>query len=294
MNDLTVARFTQVYLQTLKDMAPLWTEPMQTEVARHNTGWAPGSTDYASYLRCSLVRYSHAFEAIQSIGATSVCDVGGFLGVFPVTLSRLGFDVSMTESPRYYSNAFDAAFAQIGDEGVFIIDVDLFAEAVVGGSYDFDVVTLMAVLEHYPHSLKTAMNNVANLLSPHGQLYVETPNIAYWPKRWRMLFGHSPLVSASDIFDSAVPFIGHHHEFTHDELESLLLKAGFVPQRQWLYNYSRPKLDTWQKLAWRIRPAGWGDNIEDLIFRLWPRTRECVSLLCGRPGAASTVGRHDD
>jgi 2-polyprenyl-3-methyl-5-hydroxy-6-metoxy-1,4-benzoquinol methylase len=280
---VTTERFASVYLQTLLDLSALWNADMQSEIAQHNIGWVPGRTDFEGYLRCSLVRYEYAMTAIKSVGATSVCDVGGFLGVFPVTLSRLGFDVAMTESPRYYSHAFDAAFERIAAEGVTIIDVDLFNETAGDRQKGFDVVTLMAVLEHYPHSLRTALNNVVQLLSPRGHLYVETPNIAYWPKRWNMLHGQSPLVPATDIFDSAVPFIGHHHEFAPDELEELLRRAGFEPLRQWLFNYSRPRVDTWQKLAWRIRPAGWGENIEDLIFRWWPRTRECVSLLCRAP-----------
>ena len=274
------SEFDRVYLQTMNELSATWGAEMQQEIARHNVAWHPDRMNFGEYLRCSLIRYRKAYAALVSIDVRSVCDVGGFLGVFPVTLARMGFDVAMTESRGYYSNAFDAVFEFIAAEGVEIVDLDLFSEPAESLVKRYDAVTLMAVLEHFPHSHRQAMSNVKKLLEASGHLYVEVPNIAFWPKRWRMLFGYSPLVAVEDKFESAVPFIGHHHEFTVEDLASLVKAAGFVPTRQWLFNYSRPRIDSWQKLRWRISPAGWGENIADVIYRLSPECRECISMLC--------------
>lgn len=274
------SEFERIYQQTLTELSASWSEGMQQEVARHNVAWHPDRFDFDEYLRCSLVRYLRAYSVLESVDARSVCDVGGFLGVFPVTLARMGFDVAMTESRSYYSNAFDAVFDYIAAEGVEIVDLELFSEPAEPPAKGYDAVTLMAVLEHFPHSHRRAMLNVRKMMGASGHLYVEVPNIAFWPKRWGMLRGHSPLAAVEDKFDSAVPFIGHHHEFTVGELDRLVRVAGFVPVQQWLFNYSRPRIDSWQKLRWRVSPAGWGENIADIIYRFSPSCRECIATLC--------------
>jgi 2-polyprenyl-3-methyl-5-hydroxy-6-metoxy-1,4-benzoquinol methylase len=274
------SEFERIYQSTLAEISATWTEEMQQEVARHNVVWRSDRTNFYEYLRCSLSRYLKAYRSLETVDAKSVCDVGGFLGVFPVTLSRMGFDVAMTESRTYYSNAFDAVFEFIAAEGVDIVDLDFFSESVEPPTKEYDAVTLMAVLEHFPHSHRQAMLNVRKLMGASGHLYVEVPNIAYWPKRWGMLRGRSPLVAVEDKFDSAVPFIGHHHEFTAEELNRLVTVAGFVPMQQWLFNYSRPRIDSWQKLRWRVSPAGWGENVADVIYKLSPSCRECIAVLC--------------
>ena len=119
-----------------------------------------------------------------------------------------------------------------------ILDYDPFLpEASL--SERFDVITVMAVLEHYPHSLKTFMTNIRSLTQPDGRLYIEVPNIAYWPKRTALLFGRTPLAQLTDIFHSEVPFIGHHHEFTIAELRDLVRLSGLSIVYEDYYNYTR-------------------------------------------------------
>ncbi len=272
--------FERVYLDVVDEVMALWTESMQLEVSRHCTGWAPGSFDFNGYLRSSTTRYFSAYRDLADRGVQSVCDVGGFFGVFAVTLSQLGFKVAMTEALRYYSGAFDPQFAMIREQGVKIIDSAVFEEKIKSAQGEYDAVTLMAVLEHYPHSQRFLMVNIRHLLRDAGLLYIDVPNIAYWPNRWHLLMGKSPLVSVEDIYQSQVPFIGHHHEFTAQELETLVRLAGFKVNFIHYYNYSRPRIDTWQKFRWRISPAGWGENIAGAIYRLFPQTRECIGLSC--------------
>jgi len=276
------AGFEKVYLQAVADLMITWDAGMQREIARHNVDWLPGSTDFSEYLRCSCLRYFKAYHGLITTGSQSVCDVGGFLGVFPLALSRLGFKASMTEARAYYSNAFDPLFKTLVAEGVEIIDMELFAEPVGEPGRQFDAVTLMAVLEHYPHSHCQAMENVRALLRGSGHLYVEVPNIAYWPKRWGLLTGKSPLVSIDSKYRSAVPFIGHHHEFTETDLDKLLVLSGFKSLQCWKFNYSRPRIDSFRKLRWRLSPEGWGENIASIIYRLFPDTRECIAVLCAK------------
>lgn len=252
---------------------------MQTELARHCHAWRPGAFDFRNYLRLSSIRFYKAYRALSQRGdGQRVCDVGGFWGVFPMTLKSLGFDVTMTESLQYYGDGFTSLFEQIRYHGVALYDFDPFSsEAKLGET--FDVVTVMAVLEHYPHSLKSFMNNVINLLEPDGKVYLEVPNLAYWPKRIGLLRGQTPQAQVTDIFHSEVPFIGHHHEFTISELRNLALLSGLRILSEDSYNYSDADRPGWK--VWLRRP------IQSLAFSFFPHSRECLSMLCERSSQAT-------
>jgi 2-polyprenyl-3-methyl-5-hydroxy-6-metoxy-1,4-benzoquinol methylase len=269
---ISFPEFDVVYQDAVRVVFEHWTEPMQTELARHCHAWGPGRSDFRNYLEVSSIRFYKAYRAIATNeGNLRICDVGGFWGVFPLTLKKLGYDVSMTESLQYYGDSFDGLFECILNEGVTILDYDPFDhEASLGER--FDVLTIMAVLEHYPHSLKTFMRNIRSLMLPNGRLFIEVPNIAYWPKRIELLFGRTPLAQLTDIFDSEVPFIGHHHEFTIAELRDLVKLSGFKIIYEDYYNYT---LAGSVRLRTRLRSP-----LMFLAFPLFKETRECLAVYC--------------
>ena len=240
---------------------------MQAEISRHNQGWC--TLDFGGYLRQSELRYWFASSALRRAGPLrSLCDVGGFFGAFPLTMRRLGVDVAMTEALGYYSDTFSPLFAFLRKEGVEIIDHDPFEQ-----DYDiersFDAVTAMAVIEHYPHSHRRFLGFMRSIAAPGGHLFLEVPNIAYWPRRWALLRGRTPLSSIEDIYESAVPFIGHHHEFTMNELHRLAALADMrvVSQEQFNYSFVGP----WIKRL-----------ISDPLLTLMshrPSMRECLAVV---------------
>lgn len=252
-----------------------WTPEMQSEIARHNVGWACGKTDFGVYLRASSVRFWNAYSSLGPGVAESVCDIGGFWGVWPLTLRALGHtNVSMTEAMKYYSDAFTPLFDHIRSKGVHIIDVDVFDSSEPMTQLPvFHHLTLLAVLEHIPHSLASPLHRVKAMLSPGGRLYIEVPNIAYWPKRIDLMRGRSPLPPIEDVYNSDTPFIGHHHEYTRQELERLCAMTGLRVVGRRSFNYS-----------WSTSRAG---RVVDLVRHpvssfafMWPETREVLSVLC--------------
>lgn len=244
---------------------------MQTEIARHCVAWAPGRTDFLDYLRVSSVRFYRAYCAAHETGAQSICDVGGFWGVWPITAKKLGFDVAMTETLKFYGGSFSPLFEHIAAAGVTIFDYDPFS---AGGSIAkrFDLVTVMAVLEHYPHSLKTLVENIKRLARPGGRIYFEAPNIAYWPKRMGLLRGQTPLAQLADIYCSEEPFIGHHHEFTVDEMRELARLSGLRITKEDFYNYT---LAGTSKLKLFLRYP-----LMSVAFLSSRTSRECITALC--------------
>ncbi|MBF6617704.1 MAG: methyltransferase domain-containing protein [Candidimonas sp.] len=192
--------------------------------------------------------------------------------MFPLTLARMGYKVAMSESLKYYSSSFTPLFDYLSKQGVRIIDWDPF-EPGAPLEASFDCVTVMAVLEHYPHSLRTFLDNALAIMAREGSLYLEVPNIAYWPKRKALMLGKSPLVPISDIFHSATPFIGHHHEFTVSELRDLLSLAGLKLLDTRHYNYSFRGGSLLRRLL---------SEPSLTIASLFPHMRECISVLAAK------------
>jgi 2-polyprenyl-3-methyl-5-hydroxy-6-metoxy-1,4-benzoquinol methylase len=269
---LTFPEFDRIYQESVRTVFEHWTRAMQAELARHCRAWGPGLYDFRNYLEVSSKRFFKAYRAIAKTAyAQRVCDVGGFWGVFPLTLKKLGFDVAMTESLQYYGDSFKGLFGCIAEHGVTIFDYDPF-DPSASLPERFDVVTVMAVLEHYPHSLKPFMKNITSLVKPDGSLYLEVPNIAYWPKRIALLRGDTPQAPLEDIFHSEVPFIGHHHEFTIAELRDLTRMSGLTIIAEESYNYTLDGLSKWKTL---VRYP-----IMNLAFLVLKDSRECLAVLC--------------
>ena len=261
--------FDSMYQKAVQSILVHFSADMQAQISVHNYGWRVGATDFGDYLRVSSIRYYHAYRLLaQREPSQSVCDIGGFWGVFPITLARLGFTVTMTETLRYYGSSFDGLFQRIADEGVTVIDYDPFEEHTQPpGRFDF--VTVMAVIEHYPHSLRPFMGNVVSMLKPDARLYLEVPNIVSWPKRVDMLFGRTPLTPITDIYRSAIPFIGHHHEFTMAELRDVVRMNELTVIAEMGYRFPPASLRTWLR-----RP------LESLICFSFKHCREVLALLC--------------
>ena len=274
MTLLPFARFDEIYQDSVATVFEHWTPDMQTILAAHCHSWKPGLFDFRNYLQASSIRFYKAYCSLWggSIDQT-ICDVGGFWGVFPLTLKKIGYSVSMTESLQYYGESFKDLFSCIADNDIEVFDYDPF---VAGASLPtrFDFVTVMAVIEHYPHSLRHFMENIRSLINPNGRIYIEVPNIAYWPKRVGLLKGQTPHAQLKEVFLSEVPFIGHHHELTITELRDLMALSGLSVLHEDFYNYTPGSL---RNLKMLLRSP-----IQFLAFTVAKETRECLAIL-GKP-----------
>lgn len=271
MRKLTFRDFDAIYQSSVDEIWPFWSEAMQAEIARHCIAWSPGHTDFLDYLRLSAIRFFKAYESLAASGSKSVCDVGGFWGVWPMTAKRIGFDVAMTESFRFYGNSFEPLFGQIAAAGVDLFDYDPFSsEPALRRTFDF--VTVMALIEHYPHSLRRLVENLKQLTGPKGQIFFEVPNIAYWPKRVALLRGETPLAQLADIYLSEEPFIGHHHEMTIAEMRDLARLGRLEIISEHFYNYSLA--DKSRLRLWLRHP------VLSFAVAMSRTSRECIAVVC--------------
>jgi 2-polyprenyl-3-methyl-5-hydroxy-6-metoxy-1,4-benzoquinol methylase len=263
--------FNEIYQDAVSSVFEYWSPQMQKEIAIHCYGWRPGCFDFRNYLQLSSIRFYKAYYSFAGQGTKqTICDVGGFWGVFPLTLKALGYDVTMTESLRYYGDSFTSLFKYITDNGVTVLDYDPFnPEASIHDR--FDVITIMAVLEHYPHSLKIFMKNITSLMNLDDRVYIEVPNLAYLPKRINFLLGKTPQTPIKEIFHSEVPYIGHHHEFTISELRDLAALSDLEIIDESYYNYSQHG----NRLMWLLRRPFY-----TFAFSIIPSVRECLAIMC--------------
>lgn len=290
-------RFRSAYRQAVREIAPFLTRERQTAIARHNLGLHPDRYDLLSYLQASERRYVRAVERFNEHSGPAghqptVLDVGGFLGAFPLALARIGADVTLAEEYGYYGAAFDDLKLFLEREGVTIWPADFTQPLPEQPAGRFALVTNMAMLEHLPSSPKQLMDNLRGSVEDHGTLIVEVPNIAYWPNRLRALRGQSIHQEFELYYASEPPFMGHHREYSVDELRALLGWSGFDVQAIDLHNYSLS-----------LRSGSLLDRLYVLGVYLWPTllSRNCREVIMAtarpaqgapaRPGALKLLRR---
>jgi 2-polyprenyl-3-methyl-5-hydroxy-6-metoxy-1,4-benzoquinol methylase len=266
------SEFSPLYLQCVREVSARLPADWSA-LARHNAGWRRARFDAGAYLVTSEVRYWHAARFLAGAGARHVLDVGGFLGAFPLALKRLGFDVAIAEKYGYYGDAMRDIVTLLSENGVEVIDTDFSEpaakEAVPGAG--FDGVTCMAVAEHLAHSPRALMENIERAIGPGGALVFEVPNIAYWPKRFVFFFrGETVHAPIDELYHSAVPFTGHHREYTRHDARYVVSQAGFRIVEERSFNYTVNARQPLQFL--KYLPA--------FLFEEWA---EVIMLGCRKP-----------
>jgi SAM-dependent methyltransferase len=269
---VTPAAFAEIYRRSVSEIVARMPEDWSA-FSKHNIGWRKGSFDAHGYLRASEARYWRAFRALAGDRVRSVLDVGGFLAAFPLTLRRLGLEVAIAERFDYYGTAIDAIADHVRGSGVAVIDAD-FSEAAPGiAAVDgrFDAVSCMAVAEHLAHSPRCLMENVRAALPPGGTLVFEVPNLAFWPKRFAFFArGETVLAPISEVYHSAIPFTGHHREYTFADARYVVREGGFEIVAETGFNYGFDTGSVFNRL--KYLPA--------FLLKEWA---EVILLHCRRP-----------
>lgn len=255
--------FRRAYRAAVADVAPTIGPSELERIARHDrplAQWDPGE-----YLRRSEERYVRALRLLEpraSAGA-AVLEVGGFLAVFPLALARLGVPVTVAERYDLYDGALDPVRELLTAAGARIWDVDFTAAELEAEPHP--VVVNMAMVEHIAGSPRTLMANLRRCCA--GWLVLEVPNLGYGYKRWELLRGRTIHPPLRDVYESAVPFTGHHREYTLADLRELLELSGFRLEETTSFNYSLAG-----DVYTRIR-------LHDVLSRLLPSWRETLMAL---------------
>lgn len=207
-----------------------------------------GSAAYVgSYLRASSIRVFHLARMLQEMGITRgrILDLGSYLGTFALPLGRLGFEVTAFDRYTAFNGGIDGYVEAMREAGVELIyssvETELDDLARLG---QFDAVISMAVIEHIPHTPRLFLENLASHVRPGGILALDTPNhVRYWNRK-AMAAGESVHQSIEHQYRSAIPFGGHHREYTMKELVWMMRQIGATDIHSRFFDYNVIQFDT--------------------------------------------------
>jgi 2-polyprenyl-3-methyl-5-hydroxy-6-metoxy-1,4-benzoquinol methylase len=212
------------------------------------TGWQVFGVDadqnyLKHYFRQSIIRVYHLVRMLRDFGVREgrLLEVGSLFGTFAGPLQRLGYDVTCIDRYLQFAGALDGYIADLRSSGITVIETsaDEREEAEAFNKIDrYDIVISMAVIEHIPHTPRIFLNTLASHVAHDGLLMLDTPNIArYWNRR-RLEEGLSIHQSIEYQFYSAIPFEGHHREYTADEMSWMLKQVGCEDIRLVRFDYN--------------------------------------------------------
>lgn len=187
-------------------------------------------------------RYRFAAELIvqRHSKASRVYDLGTFIPVLPIALTKLGFDVTVCERFSLYDQQLrDVVESAVEDYDIAVRDIDMLNDSL-SFLNDADFVLLMAVVEHLNGSPRELLSSIFTNLRSGCHLIFEVPNIADLAKRIRLARGRSPLPPYPLYYQSAYPYSGHNREMTMKEVRFALEEAGFVLEELFCTDYSPP------------------------------------------------------
>jgi len=122
---------------------------------------------------------------------------------------------------------------RLKDSRMSVLELD--AEAISENEYGkYDAIIMIALIEHLVDPLH-AMQSIRKLLKPGGFVYIDTPNVAKYTRRLKLLFGRFPSTSSRNeglTTYSGKPVDlheeGHLHYFTFRSLSLMLTqRCGF-------------------------------------------------------------------
>lgn len=260
-----------------------------TSLARHVPALA--TFDWAGYLRCSAVRMVHASTALSRHGVSRgwLLDQGSYLGNFALMFARMGYQVDALDSYRAYGDGLVGCLQAMCASGVRILDTGHAVptlDAVPPETYD--VVLCMGVIEHVPHTPRLLLEAIDRILKPGGHLVLDTPNLAYLYNRQKIASGVSVMPALPSQYFANVPFMGHHREYTVDEIAWMIEQLHHDLLSVETFNYSsygvgelrgRDIANHWMMIA--------APDCREVILTVSRKTRGPGGATKSRPGGSA-------
>jgi hypothetical protein len=212
------------------------------KLAKHNKGYLSYAKDpiglfidAESHTHTRVVDYLYKNLPAKA----TILDIGFFIPIVPITLSKLGFQVCSIENLAFYDRALDDIISYVSKSyRIDVLDIDIVNDDI-GEDDRFDAVILSAILEHLNGTPKTIITRAQALGKENANYLFAVPNVAAIGKRISLLLkGSPPFPPISDYYHSAYPFTGHNREYTISDLKYILTQSGFEILH--LETYNRP------------------------------------------------------
>jgi SAM-dependent methyltransferase len=208
---------------------------------------------------------SNRFEAAvkfipQFVPGGSILELGAGNGAVAKTLLNSGMDIESYTMGDISLPRVAGIARSIQDDRVSVLHMDV--DRMPEPDAKYDAVVMIALIEHLIDPLR-AMQNIHKVLKPGGIAYIDTPNIAKYTRRIKLMLGQFPSTASNneglttyygepvDLHDE-----GHLHYFTYGSLSNLLIqRCGFTEVK---------------KLSYRPEKRLLGKSVDSMLARLWP------------------------
>jgi SAM-dependent methyltransferase len=176
-------------------------------------------------------RYERTLEAARELGGGTLVDLGGYFGVMAHALTGLGYDAHIVDSYGPIGGDHPGLATWWEQSGMTAHDIDLQAGDLKLPFDDdsVDLVTLLAVIEHFPNSPRLVLEEAGRILKPGGVFIVDTPNAGFFGTRVGFaMHGGGLWADVGELYHSDFPFHGHKRCYNRQELLQVLHWAGFA------------------------------------------------------------------
>jgi 2-polyprenyl-3-methyl-5-hydroxy-6-metoxy-1,4-benzoquinol methylase len=237
-------------------------------ISQHNRGYLYYAKDpVKSFVDQELDRFLYTLNfVVQTFPkGSNILDIGLFIPIVPVALTKLGFHVESVENLAFYDNALDEIITFISSEyGISVINLDILTSNLESLSSPYDAVFLLAILEHLNGTPKYLLERAKQLVKPDGFILIELPNVAALRNRLVFLLkGYPPYPPYPDYFNSLYPFTGHNREYTIKDLEYAIEHCGLHIEKIRTFHHVPAELEKHSftsriiRLLEQIGPSDW-------------------------------------
>lgn len=183
---------------------------------------------------------------VASSGRGRYLEIGAGSGASLLTLEGVYDSLVGTELSPARAAQLAETFA--GHENVKVVRHDIERERLDYPDGHFDTVAMCAVIEHLMDPIG-ALRELHRVLAPGGRLLLDTPNIAKWTRRIKLMAGYFPSTASLDeglvAYDRKTPTDlhdeGHFHYFTYRSLTKICReRIGFRTVER--HGYGRTEL----------------------------------------------------
>jgi len=175
----------------------------------------------------------------------SILELGAGNGIITNSILKSNANIDSYLASDLSSNRLEGIKKTIRDSRLEVkqIEVESFDFTSIG---PFDSIIMIALIEHLVDPLNT-MRRIREALKPNGFIYIDTPNIADYGARFKLLKGKFPSTGSKNegllTYDNQNVTLrdeGHLHYFTYRSLSKMLTTyGGFTETEKYYYPVGR-------------------------------------------------------